>query len=402
MMRRAFITNIAFVTCWAAVAQQAMPNDEVSPASPVIQTGVPHPTRDKPQSKLWHAHGNWWAWLPTPTGSAIWKRTGDGWQRQAQVSQELDGVVGRADVWSNADVVRAVIVAERQLTMVQLTYDAQRGGYRVGRQSNPRGNLPLPPTDRFETATIARDGRGHFWIAYVLGTRVMVQQLLVASETEMWTPPHQLGEPTAADDICAVAALPGGIGVVWTNQLREAVFFARHVDGAQLQQWEPIETVDQGRRTADDHVHLAVRRDGTLLAATKNSVDAVGSPQLVLRIRRPDGRWENRPYAVATTTDAPSRPIVLLGGEQERPLLLHSNYPRKLMGRLSSIFSWTIDPATLEPRGPGEEILRAAVPLNNVTGCKQTLPDDVPWIVLASDAGGNVYEVELPRPTGSR
>ena len=30
-----------------------------------------------------------------------------------------------------------------------------------------------------------------------------------------------------------------------------------------------------------------------------------------------------------------------------------------------------------------------------MTGCKQVLPANAPWIVLASDAEGNIYESEI-------
>ena len=35
------------------------------------------------------------------------------------------------------------------------------------------------------------------------------------------------------------------------------------------------------------------------------------------------------------------------------------------------------------------------VKVNNITGPKQMFPDDGPWIILASDEKGNVYESDL-------
>jgi len=55
----------------------------VPPAhQPAFQLDVPNPTADKPQSKLWFARNSWWAWLLCQSGSIIWQRTPNGWQRK--------------------------------------------------------------------------------------------------------------------------------------------------------------------------------------------------------------------------------------------------------------------------------------------------------------------------------
>jgi hypothetical protein len=51
---------------------------------------------------------------------------------------------------------------------------------------------------------------------------------------------------------------------------------------------------------ADDHLNLALAKDGTLYAAVKTSYETNGSPRLALLVRRPTGTWDDL-YAVSET-----------------------------------------------------------------------------------------------------
>jgi hypothetical protein len=124
---------------------------------PVFQVDVASPTKDKPQSKIWFAHGSWWAWLPTRDGSSIWKRTDTGWQRQASLDRALGGLPGQADVWADRDTVRAVLVEARRVAVVGLQWDSTSKGYVP---AGPPVQFVMPggaeAKGTIETATIAR------------------------------------------------------------------------------------------------------------------------------------------------------------------------------------------------------------------------------------------------------
>lgn len=357
---------------------------------PVIRLSWADPTQDKPQSKLWFAQGSWWAWLPDRGGSGLWRRTGTGWQRDTALDETLRGLPGQADVWADGGMVRAVLVEARRLAVLGLAFDSSQGRYR------PTGNAVVfdMPQDvagpGLETATIARDGRGRWWIAYAWRRQMWVR----ASQDragQVWTQPIAVSrEPASDDDICTIAALPGGVAVIWSNQSTETVYFRLHSDGAKPEVWAEPEVADRGNRTADDHLNTAVARDGTLYLATKNSVDRIGHTQLVLHIRNPRGQWASHPYAPRTSQAEPSRPIVLLGGDPERYLLLHTMYDRRPGQPPQSWIAW--QPSVEKEARP---LISAGARVNNVTGCKARLPAGVPWIVLASDHEGNVYEARI-------
>lgn len=357
------------------------------PQRPVFQVpGVANPTKDKPQSKLWFAHGSWWAWLPDCTGSGIWKRTDAGWRRETSLDVPLGGLPGQADVWAEGGTVRAVLVDGARIAVAALRWDAVAGRY------VPDGKPVRFTTEAgIETATIARDGRSRWWIAYPQNGRMWVRASPNGAE---WSQPYEVSHlPASSDDLCAIVALPGGVGVVWSDQAHDAVFFRRHPDTADIGRWDPVEVVEQGGGNADDHLNAAIAPDGTLYVAGKNSVDTVGRAQLVLRVRDPRGRWTSYPYAVRTTQDEPSRPIVLLGGDPLRLFLFHSRYRRIPNGPAQSAIVWqSHDPARLVLDRPAAALIDAGIHISDATGCKASLPPDGPWIILASDKAGNVYE----------
>jgi len=385
---------------WAATSAGAWCDvlaDEALAPTPVLQLDVPNPTTDKPQSKLWFAQGTWWAWLPNREGSSVWRRTTSGWQRAQSLDASLRALPGRADVLLAGDTVRAVLVGGRRLAIVTLRESSHADGYSLVGQPVQFQLHDGEKHDGIETATIAQDGCGGCWIAYPWQRRMWVRAALTADQSR-WSEPFAVSEKADRDDLCAVVALPGGIGVAWSNQANDTMNFRMHKDGDAVDQWLAAEVIERGHRNADDHIHAKVTADGTLLLATKNSVDQVGQAQLVLRVRSPEGRWANFPYAPRTATQEPSRPILLLGNDPAELLLFHTLYGRSdTSGKTKhNTIVWQAIPlARLNAEtlaAPSHTLIAPGTAVNNVTGCKATLPAGSPWIVLASDASGRVYE----------
>lgn len=378
---------LALICCSRPVAAQ----------QPAFRVDVANPTRDKPQSKLWFAYDTWWAWLPTSDGSSVWCRTPNGWQRQHNLDAGLRGLPGRADVWADADVVRAVLVDGQRLAVVELCYSQPHSRYELAgeaMQFSVRGMLD----DQIETATIARDGRGRWWIAYPWQERMWVRATTGATAGQ-WSEPRALSDAADSDDLCAIFAMKDAVGVAWSDQRHDAIYFRWRQDAAPLDDWDDVEVVDEGNRTADDHLHAVVGRDDTVYLATKNSVDRIGQPQLVLRIRSPEGRWQNLPYAPRTAAEEPSRPIVLIDPEWRRLLLLHTLYGRSSQQRGNNRIGWQSvalsGRLSAELTAPATMLIGPLPGVNNVAGSKLPMTRGKPWIVLASDAKGNVYEGRL-------
>ena len=84
-----------------------------------------------------------------------------------------------------------------------------------------------------------------------------------------------------SDDISTLVSYNGKLGVMWSNQNDDAVYFAYHVDGAPDNQWT-LKTALSGPRYADDHLNIkALQEDasGQVFAIVKNSLnDVSGDP----------------------------------------------------------------------------------------------------------------------------
>ena len=213
-------------------------------------------------------------------------------------------------------------------------------------------------------------------------------------------PPVVLATGLGRDDICAVTALDDRIGVIWSDQKRQAVRFRTHDPNAPDSVWAPAVTVAEGNHTADDHVNLCRPRAAgapRLLAVTKTSLDTVGEPIFSLRVLAAAGGWRSVPFGPLTQREDLTRPIVVWHGG--RPIVLYTSRNRGRGGGVnpfSVISLQAFVPDASGTAGPPRVVIRAADRVNNATGPK-TAPDDAACLVLASSAAGGVYEalVEL-------
>ncbi len=204
-----------------------------------------------------------------------------------------------------------------------------------------------------------------------------------------------IGRSVDADDICEVVPLREGVGVIWSDQKHETVNMRVHRTGQPANAWEPVEVVQAGDRNADDHIHAALAADGTLWVATKNSVDEVAQPQLVLRVRSPEGKWRNAPYGRLTADASVSRPTLALSPDGT-VWLGHSVYRDKTFSEIVfGVVDLSAAGVLRAPRAVIAPDTKSRSRVNDPTGPKHIFPEKGSWLVLASDAAGRVYEADL-------
>ncbi|MDP2322507.1 MAG: hypothetical protein Q8N51_00565, partial [Gammaproteobacteria bacterium] len=266
-------------------AQHAHGDDFTPTANPSFQVDYPSPTADKPQSKLWFMEECWWALLPRASGPSLWQRTDNGWKEAPEIASALRGTPGRADVWPGAAGVTAAAVAEIGKTngsIIVFRLTRKREGSENGWEAGVLAELrPPTPDDAIETATLVQDTAGTWWVAAVAGVKVCVWTS--PSEGTAWSGPLVLAEGVDPDDICVITRLPANeIGVIWSDQVREAFLMRTHADGAPLGDWREEDVVQRSAKAADDHLNTCLTPDGTLWVASKNEIDTDGRPQFTL------------------------------------------------------------------------------------------------------------------------
>jgi hypothetical protein len=210
-----------------------------------------------------------------------------------------------------------------------------------------------------------------------------------------WSDPITLANGLAPDDICSLYALADRVGVIWSNQMQEAVVAREHLLGSAPEYWLNPVDIQRGDANADDHLHCAVDQKGVLFVASKNSFDQLDKPQHILRVRQSDGTWTNYGYATLTATSSPTRPIAVTGGNPEQLFLLHTVAQKSTAGSTSKIVGVSMSVDRLDLAAPQVDVIVGEHSINNVTCPRQAFPGNAPWIVLASDSTGQVYEADL-------
>lgn len=359
--------------------------------------GFTGPTKDKPQSKLWYMDSEWWAILPNSSGfPSLWQRTENGWSEHKEVQKKLTNIPGQVDVWYENRIATAVGVSDTSLYVFKVA-PAEESNTTWKGEVLSQLILPKMKEPKIETATITRDGKGVWWVAADVGESAIY--VWSSKDALTWSSPLLIAENIHSDDISAIAAVNNSIIVLWSNQTGDYYFDSReHQNNQPIDMWSVIHRVASGDKTADDHINTALSNDGTLWVTTKSEKDEVGSPNLILRVRDPHGRWENFPYLNHEINTWPSRPVVIATPKPTEILAGHTIYNKKEVNKGEIVFG-VVDTTASEILIHQKTVISPKSEdgnrVNDITGPKHPFPADGPWIILASDNVGNVYEADL-------
>ena len=266
-------------------------------------------TGEKPQSKVWTYAGRWWMVMPNSSGTQIWRLDGTTWTSVLNISGSTSTY---ADCKTVGSVTHILLYQGTSSSLVSVEYVPASNTYQLW--TTRTSTVPITLDAGVETATIDMDGNGRMWLANAGTTEVNARWS--DSPYSTWSSPITVATGINDDDICAVAAFNGRIGVLWSNQNTQRFGFKYHVDGADPATWSADEVpasqsaLSIGGGMADDHLNMKVASDGTIYAAVKTSYNdgSTGNPQIAMLIRRPGGTWDNL-YEVSTSG---TRPIVVL------------------------------------------------------------------------------------------
>jgi hypothetical protein len=217
-----------------------------------------------------------------------------------------------------------------------------------------------------------------------------------ASDGE-WIAPYSLpfdeAENIHIDDISSIVSFEGKIGVMWSNQTDDRIYFATHPDGAPDSAWTLEDPALEGPLSSDDHINLkSLQADpaGRLVAVVKTSLgDApMSSPsdaQVVLLVLEANDTWSE--YIVGTVADDHTRPIVLTD-QRTRKLYVFATSPTfPDQGEQAIYYKETsLDNPSFAP-GVGQPFIQSSAgdDINNATSTKQDLGNAPGLVVLAAD-----------------
>lgn len=388
-------------------------------------TGVTNPpTSDKPQSKLWYNDGSWWATM-FDSGSLTWHifrldRASHTWvdtgvrvdDRPQTLSDALwDGnKLYIASQWVTVSTNDApkVSVSNRPARLYRYSYVAASMSYVLD-----TGFPVAINNNSSESLTIDEDSTGRIWATWTQvsgsSTAGYTSAVYVNSSAtgQVWGTPTVLpvaGTTAGPDDISSVVAYGRSkVGVMWTNQLDDTVYWAWRADGQPLTNWTAGIAV-RGTKQADDHLDLkTIQADdaGRVVAAVKTSLDELpgapsSSPQINLLVFKPaTGAWSST--TVGTVADCHTRPIVVLDQENSEVHVFatapsaagcsYSGQPGTIYEKVAPLSNPTF------AAGRGTPVIRdaASANMNNATSTKQSVSSATGLVVLASNTSTKRY-----------
>ena len=344
----------------------------VSSIEPLQTTSIAGNTGEKPQSKVWEHAGAFWSVFSNDTGTHVFRLDGAAWTSILTLSTQQKV---KADVVVQGDVAHVLMEKGNGTRLASIEYIAAVGTYDFW---SIRPDLVGLSLGSAETATLDVDTTGRLWLAYDNGSQIDVQYS--DAPYSLWSGPITIASGIDDDDISAVVAFDGQIGVFWSDQSTQRFGFRVHLDGDDPLLWSANElpaaqsALNIGGGMADDHINLAASSDGTLYAAVKTSYDQSSATAIGLLVRRPDGTWDSL-YEVDTQG---TRPIVELNEATGSLLVIYreQNTSGPIVYRESSISTIAFGERTTLLAGSG---------WNDPSGMKQNSSSDL--VVIASDGG---------------
>jgi hypothetical protein len=393
------------------------------------------PTSDKPESKLWFNDGLWWADM-FDTGSGTWHifrldRAAESWvdtgtvldPRVASLADVLwDGThlyVASHFVTVSTHAAPKTSVSGEPSLLYRLSYDAEARAYAID-----DGYPTQISNTSSESLTIDKDSTGLVWATWTevsgsstIGYTSSVYVNSTVDGDRTWGTPQVVpvsGAHPAPDDISAVVAFAKDkIGVLWSNQLDDTVYWAVHNDAQAATVWHGGVAV-HGPNLADDHMNLKTMQadsSGRVFAAVKTSLDESPSStsndaQLDLLVYRPGtGSWSTTVFG--TVADCHTRPLLLLDTTNSMVHVFataptaggcpYSGAPGTIYEKSAAMDN------PVFPAGRGTPVIRdsASANMNNVASTKQSVDAASGIVALASNDVTRRYwhaDLSLPGP----
>lgn len=354
------------------------------------------PTGSKPESKLWFNDGAWWADMwDVGTADYYVHRLDLATHTWVKTPTRLDDRSNsRSDtMWDGTHLfVASHAFAEGSSSTANAPSYLRRFSYQPGTDTyslDPGFPVQINGA-RSETLVIDEDSQGRLWATWTEDLQVMVAVSSVGGTS--WGAPFALpvaNTKVSSDDISSIVAFGGNrMGILWSNQSTDTMYFTSRLDSDAPGTWGAPEVAYTGTSAADDHINLknVADQNGRILAAVKTSKSG-SSPLVHLLDRSPSGSWTSHVFGLGS--DNHTRPIVVIDrGHGEAQMFATSGQSGGSIYRKTAPLS----NLTFAP-GKGTPVLTDAdsADINNATSTKQAVDGTTGLVVLATNDSTRRY-----------
>lgn len=363
------------------------------------------PTGNKAQNKLWFNDGAWWGSLFNPSANDYhiyrFNKANHSWTGTGTLIDSRNN--SKADtLWDGnklyvASAVVSTTGTDQAAKLRRYSYDASADRYTLD------AGFPVTVgSGPMEALTLDKDSTGKLWVTFTQGNRVFVNRS-VGGDTSWGQPfvPSVAGVNVDPDDVSAVAAYnlntaAPKMGLMWSNQADDKIYFTAHTDGAPDNAWQPTRTVIEGPRSADDHVSLKSLQtdpEGRIFTVHKTNFGDTGTPDpgaplILVTVLRQDGSFTR--HVFGRVAEDHTRPALVID-EDNQNLYVFATAPVSPGGTI--YYKRAPLGAPNFPSGLGTPFIKSSTDrtINNVTSTKQNATDASGILVLASDDTSNFY-----------
>jgi hypothetical protein len=357
------------------------------------------PTGEKPQSKLWHNDGRWWADMVAPNGLHYIYYLDIPTQTWMQTTTTLDTrTQTKSDCLWDGTHLYVASGGGSDAKLFRYSYTAATKTYTL--------NAGFPVTIRnggAETLVLDKDSTGKLWITYTQNNKVWINRSTTADNAwnpaAAFNPPNAAGETSSTtvdqDDISTVIAYDGKVGVMWskhhvsgTPDPNASFYFAYRSDGAPDTSWQ-TRNIYKGPNFSDDHLNIkALQANGKeVYAVVKTSITGTSTttPQILLFAGKPDGSGELVWSAtmVSSSYETLTRPVLLIDPEHRKlHIFMSDEGGGNIYHKQSSMDTIAF------PSGKGTPFIQTGSGLaliNDPTTTKQTVNSATGIVILAAD-----------------
>ncbi|MDX1412843.1 MAG: Calx-beta domain-containing protein, partial [Candidatus Promineifilaceae bacterium] len=247
-----------------------------------------------------------------------------------------------------------------------------------------------------EALTIAKDSMGKLWITWVQDGKVYVNHSTINDST--WVSPYVLpvtGADVDSDDLSAVVAYDGRIGIMWSNQSSgKKMYFAAHLDTDDDQTWQNLLAYSA---SGDDHINLkALSADsaGKIFALFKTG----SSSALIVLLVCDNGActsvtdWSpHTVYGNPPAQSSPTRPALLLD-TSNRDIYVFARVKDAAQKEGIYYKRSDMDSISFSAGDRGDLFIKdSSYNINDPTTTKQNVTNTSGIVVMASDSSAKAY-----------
>jgi hypothetical protein len=377
------------------------------------------PTEDKPQSKVWFADGFWWGGLfvdgPDEYRIHKYNATTHTWTDTGVVTDERNGSHGDY-LWVGAtnSLYVASVNGDTEadpILVFKYNYNPATDTYALD-PDFVTGAEPglVVGTGPAESVTIARDSTGQLWVTYDNPTnpldltqdrKIMVNRSTVNEHT--WGVAFELAAATGPDDISAIVAFSGNVGVMWSEHrdgaANSSFHFSIHADGnGDDEAWSaPVSETGMGD-FAEDHMNLKLTTtaSGQVLAAVKTNG---GPDHIQVLARQSNGTFSN--HVVIGGSQDVTRPQLMIDETNNRAYVFYTSPENDTTGN-QAIYYKSAPLSTLDfggGAGLGTLLIKDGTnDINNVSTAKHNVVSSMGGIlaIASSDSNDRYYHGWIP------